>query len=123
MALFDELHTQGQTIILVTHEPDIAAHATRQVHLMDGKIARDATEAKHSLMNAMRATALVALALAAACTKEEAPVPVYQALPVERRDIVVSARASGTIQPDTSRGQVAGQRRSAARSGCRPARS
>jgi HlyD family secretion protein len=54
-------------------------------------------------MNAMRATALVALALAAACTKEEAPVlAVYQALPVERRDIVVSARASGTVQPDTT---------------------
>jgi putative ABC transport system ATP-binding protein len=49
MRLFEELHTQNQTIILVTHEPDIAAHAARQVHLMDGKIARDfATEAKHS---------------------------------------------------------------------------
>ena len=33
--------------------------------------------------------------------KKEAPPPVYQAIPVERRDIVVSARASGTIQPDT----------------------
>ena len=38
--------------------------------------------------------------LLAAC-KEEAPPVVYQAVPVERRDIVVSARASGTIQPDT----------------------
>jgi HlyD family secretion protein len=40
------------------------------------------------------------LALAAGCKKEEPPV-VYQAVPVEHRDIVVSARASGTIQPDT----------------------
>jgi HlyD family secretion protein len=39
-------------------------------------------------------------ALLAGCKKEEPPV-VYQAVPVERRDIVVSARASGTIQPDT----------------------
>ena len=37
----------------------------------------------------------------AGCKKEVAPVP-YQALPVERRDIVVSAQASGTVQPDTT---------------------
>ena len=49
MRLFEELHAQNQTIILVTHESDIAAHAARQIHLMDGKVARDfATEAKHS---------------------------------------------------------------------------
>lgn len=38
--------------------------------------------------------------LLAACKQEE-PVPVYQAIPVERRDIVVSVQASGTVQPDT----------------------
>ena len=41
MALFEELHTAGQTIVLVTHEHDIAAHAHRQIHLLDGKVARD----------------------------------------------------------------------------------
>src|SRR3989441_10336229 len=41
MALFEELHRTGQTIVLVTHEHDIAAHAHRQIHLLDGKIARD----------------------------------------------------------------------------------
>jgi len=41
MALFNELHDSGQTIVLVTHEHDIAAHARRQIHLHDGKIARD----------------------------------------------------------------------------------
>ena len=41
MKLFQELHTQGQTIVLVTHEHDIAEHAHRQIHLLDGKIARD----------------------------------------------------------------------------------
>ncbi len=41
MGLFHELHDSGQTIVLVTHEHDIAAHARRQIHLLDGKIARD----------------------------------------------------------------------------------
>jgi putative ABC transport system ATP-binding protein len=41
MALFDQLHQAGQTIVLVTHEPDIADHALRQVHLKDGKIEKD----------------------------------------------------------------------------------
>ena len=41
MALFEALHGQGQTIVLVTHEADIAAHAFRQVHLLDGRVARD----------------------------------------------------------------------------------
>ena len=41
MALFHELHDSGQTIVLVTHEHDIAAHARRQIHLLDGKVARD----------------------------------------------------------------------------------
>ena len=41
MALFNELYDSGQTIVLVTHEHDIAAHARRQIHLLDGKIARD----------------------------------------------------------------------------------
>jgi putative ABC transport system ATP-binding protein len=41
MALFHQLHDTGQTIVLVTHEHDIAAHARRQIHLLDGKIARD----------------------------------------------------------------------------------
>ncbi len=41
MGLFQELHDSGQTIVLVTHEHDIAAHARRQIHLLDGKIERD----------------------------------------------------------------------------------
>ena len=41
MALFEALHTTGQTIVLVTHEHDIAEHARRQVHLKDGKVERD----------------------------------------------------------------------------------
>ncbi len=48
MALFEALHSTGQTIVLVTHEHDIAAHADRQVHLKDGQVERDfKTEATH----------------------------------------------------------------------------
>jgi putative ABC transport system ATP-binding protein len=41
MELFQTLHNQGQTIILVTHEPDIATHAKRQIILRDGKVESD----------------------------------------------------------------------------------
>jgi putative ABC transport system ATP-binding protein len=41
MALFDELHQQGNTIILVTHEHDIAEHAHRRLHVLDGRVNRD----------------------------------------------------------------------------------
>src|SRR6059036_2827485 len=41
MGLFEKLHDTGQTIVLVTHEADIAAHASRQIHLRDGLVERD----------------------------------------------------------------------------------
>jgi len=41
MGLFEALHREGQTIVVVTHEVDIAAHALRQVHLKDGHVERD----------------------------------------------------------------------------------
>lgn len=41
MALIDQLHGQGQTIIMVTHEPDIAAHCDRVIRLEDGKVNSD----------------------------------------------------------------------------------
>jgi putative ABC transport system ATP-binding protein len=41
LALFEALHREGQTVVLVTHENDIAAHAKRQVHLKDGRVERD----------------------------------------------------------------------------------
>jgi putative ABC transport system ATP-binding protein len=41
MALFDELHASGQTILLVTHEHDVAMHAHRRITLLDGLIESD----------------------------------------------------------------------------------
>ncbi len=41
MALFDKLNSIGQTILMVTHEEDIAAHARRIIHMRDGKVVRD----------------------------------------------------------------------------------
>ena len=41
MNLFDEIHEAGNTVILVTHEEDIAKHAHRIIRLMDGTVASD----------------------------------------------------------------------------------
>jgi putative ABC transport system ATP-binding protein len=41
MRLFDALHREGQTLIMVTHEPDIAAHCERIVRLADGAVVSD----------------------------------------------------------------------------------
>ena len=41
MAIFERLSAEGRTIILITHEPDVAAHADRVIHLSDGRITSD----------------------------------------------------------------------------------
>ena len=41
MGLFERLHQQGNTIVLVTHEHDIAMHAHRVIHIRDGKVEKD----------------------------------------------------------------------------------
>lgn len=41
MALFEALHRSGQTIVVVTHNPEVADHADRQIYLVDGSVERD----------------------------------------------------------------------------------
>ncbi len=48
MRVFGQLQAQGQTVILVTHEADIAAHAHRVVTLRDGRLESDTTRAEHA---------------------------------------------------------------------------
>jgi putative ABC transport system ATP-binding protein len=41
MALMQDLNRQGITVVLITHEPEVAEYATRQIHFRDGKVAQD----------------------------------------------------------------------------------
>jgi putative ABC transport system ATP-binding protein len=43
MAIFQKLNTEGHTIVMITHEPDIAEHAKRIIHVRDGKITEDSS--------------------------------------------------------------------------------
>ena len=45
MAVFEGLHRAGNTIVLITHEPDVARHAHRVIHIRDGAVALDAAAA------------------------------------------------------------------------------
>jgi putative ABC transport system ATP-binding protein len=45
MGVFDRLHETGNTIVLVTHEADIAAYAHRVIHIRDGQVERDVRRA------------------------------------------------------------------------------
>ncbi len=57
MALFDELNSRGNTIVLVTHEEDIAAHARRIVRLLDGKVRDDRPNERRALPTSAAAPA------------------------------------------------------------------
>src|SRR5207253_2997328 len=57
MALFDDLNARANTIVLVTHEEDIAAHARRIVRLLDGKIRDDGPNERRALPTSAAAPA------------------------------------------------------------------
>jgi len=59
MELLEELHRSGATIVMVTHDPDLAARAQRQVHIMDGQLTELASHARAPALSALpAATAL-----------------------------------------------------------------
>ncbi|MBA3296355.1 MAG: ATP-binding cassette domain-containing protein, partial [Acidobacteria bacterium] len=45
MGVFDRLHQGGNTIVVVTHEPEIAAYAHRAIHIRDGQVEKDVRRA------------------------------------------------------------------------------
>ncbi|CAN5599220.1 ABC transporter ATP-binding protein [soil metagenome] len=49
MGVFDRLHQSGNTIILVTHEADIAAYAHRVIYIRDGEVEKDLTKAREEV--------------------------------------------------------------------------
>ena len=48
LALFEEIHRQGNTVVLVTHETEVAYHAKRVIHMRDGEIVRDERTSRES---------------------------------------------------------------------------
>jgi putative ABC transport system ATP-binding protein len=52
MSLFGRLHASGNTIVLVTHEPDIAANARRSIHIRDGNVEKDVKTGSKKLQEA-----------------------------------------------------------------------
>lgn len=52
MAIFQKLNREGRTIIMITHEPDIAEHAKRIIHIMDGHIVKDSNSHKQRVVKA-----------------------------------------------------------------------
>jgi putative ABC transport system ATP-binding protein len=51
MAIFQKLNKEGRTIVMITHEPEIAEHAKRIIHIRDGKIVEDGNGHKQKLIN------------------------------------------------------------------------
>jgi putative ABC transport system ATP-binding protein len=53
MALLQELNAGGMTIVLVTHEQDVAAFASREVHFRDGKVVSDQRQKPRSARDSL----------------------------------------------------------------------
>jgi len=54
MSIFQKLNKEGRTIIMITHEPDIAEHAKRIIHIKDGRIVDDANGHKQRLIQKIK---------------------------------------------------------------------
>jgi putative ABC transport system ATP-binding protein len=104
IALFKELHDEGQTIIVVTHEEDVAGHAQRIVRLRDGLIMSDFPTDEDPIHQRFRHTAAAAAA-AATGNGGDGNVPAPQdrpAIQAEPKDRPDSATAKESTSPKTS---------------------
>jgi putative ABC transport system ATP-binding protein len=54
MSIFQKINNEGNTVIMITHEPDIAEHAKRIIVIRDGKIVTDSTNHKQKIINAQK---------------------------------------------------------------------
>lgn len=115
MALFDQLHAEGQTIVIVTHEPDIAARCRRVVRLADGQVVGDeltergvATAAMQSDPGALRSARVAPpvvthsrpLAEEIARQEREEKIEARQELP---KPIIIDPRRSRNLPRDEER--------------------
>jgi putative ABC transport system ATP-binding protein len=55
MEIFARLNAEGRTIVIITHEPAVAAHASRVIHLVDGRIDSDVRQARAAPASALLA--------------------------------------------------------------------
>jgi putative ABC transport system ATP-binding protein len=51
MDLLEEINRSGTTIIMVTHDPDLARRANRQIHILDGQLVQDIFDTNPPLVN------------------------------------------------------------------------
>ena len=49
MAIFQQINHEGHTVVMITHEPEIADHAKRVIHIKDGKIISDTKNSKQKI--------------------------------------------------------------------------
>lgn len=54
MSIFQKINEEGHTIVMITHEPDIAEHAKRIIHIRDGRIVSDSSKHKQRRTNGHR---------------------------------------------------------------------